>query len=286
MALGSMLFWLVAVVLVEMLLAAAIVDHRRFARLHVRLPRRLRESASYVVVLVGVLLAGSVAREVAADLSWVIGLNITAFIQSAEQGTVALIQSVATPPATAYFSFVYVFGYPLLTVFPVLLYAVVEESRPFRELVIAFVLNDVFGVFGYVLFVSYGPRNTAIAEQLLYTTYPQAQFLTAAVNANSNVFPSLHTSISVTVAYMAWRTRHSAPRWWYLAAPMAASIAFATMYLGIHWVLDVVAGTALGVGCVRLAVRTVDAGYVPRFRAALRRRLSRWLSGGAGRAGP
>jgi membrane-associated phospholipid phosphatase len=65
------------------------------------------------------------------------------------------------------------------------------------------------------------------------------------VNRNVNVFPSLHTSLSVTVAAMAYRTRDHYPLWAPVAAVLAASVVFSTMYLAIHWATDVVGGVVL-----------------------------------------
>ncbi|PHQ46249.1 inositol phosphorylceramide synthase, partial [Halorubrum sp. C3] len=79
-----------------------------------------------------------------------------------------------------------------------------------------------------------------------------------------NVFPSLHTSLSVTVGTFAVLTRDEYPLWTLIAVPLSLSVVIATMYLGIHWLTDVVAGFALAFGCVALAYRLVE----PRDAAA------------------
>jgi len=71
------------------------------------------------------------------------------------------------------------------------------------------------------------------------------------------VFPSLHTALSVTVLLVAVSTHDEFPRWTPIAAVLAGSIVVATMFLGIHWVVDVVAGGLLAAGSVAVANRTV-----------------------------
>jgi membrane-associated phospholipid phosphatase len=69
----------------------------------------------------------------------------------------------------------------------------------------------------------------------------------------AGIFPSLHASLSTTVAILAWESRAVYPRWVVVALPLAAGVGFATMYLGIHWALDVVGGICLGVVSVTIA---------------------------------
>ena len=213
------------------------------------------------LVALGVVLAvNKVAREVGPTISWIIGINITGTIYAIEGGFVATVQSVANPSFTLYFSVAYVYMYVFLLVFPFLAYLALADPRPLRELAAAYIFNYVLGLVCYILFVSYGPRNLLpeMVDSLLYSTYPNTQLLTRQVNATTNVFPSLHTSTSATVALLAWRTRDTYPRWLYVAAPMAGSIIVATMYLGIHWGIDVLAGLGLAYLSVKLAQRYAD----------------------------
>lgn len=244
---------------------ATIVGGGRVRRSRAFYRERLREIAPYTVVLAVILVVNSLTRGLVPEVAWIIGWNITGPIYAVEGTLVARLQGLATPPLTAYFAFAYVYGYVFLLVFPLVAYGVLEAARPLRELVVAYALNYALGLVCYALFVSYGPRNLMpdLVDSLLYTAYPQVQLLTARVNTNTNVFPSLHASLSITVALLAYRTRHVYPRWTYAAAILAASVALSTMYLGIHWVIDVVGGAALAVLSVAVATRRSRVGLLP-----------------------
>lgn len=263
----SIFHWLVGVVAAEVLLGVLLVGPSRFVGFWSHVTERLRGSAVYVVVLGGVATAGTLVRRTTADVSWVIGLNVTPVIEVIEGGAVGWIQSFASPPMTAVFAFAYVFGFPFLVVFPVLLYVVLDDPRPFRELALAYAMTDLIGLLAFTVFISYGPRNVipGAVEPLLFSSYPSTRVLNASATANSNVFPSLHTSLAVTSAYMAYRTRVTVGRWWYLSAPLAGCVVSATMYLGIHWVTDIAAGVVLGIGTVKLASMVVERDVVPRL---------------------
>lgn len=231
--------------------------------------RRVRESMPALVALGAVLLLNGAVRQEVPSLSWLIGVNITGYIYALEGGFVPWLQSFATPTATAYFAFVYVYGYVFVLVFPLLAYLLHPDPEHLRELVVAYGLNYILGLTCYVIFVAYGPRNLLVdqVEPLLYSTYPQYQSLVSEVNTNTNVFPSLHTSLSLTTAAFALRTRRTYPVWAVLASVLAVSIVIATMYLGIHWATDVLAGALLASLCVFLARRSVPGVLYRRIRA-------------------
>jgi len=211
------------------------------------LPARLRMAAKPIGLLVVVLLINSRVRTTGVDLSWIIGVNITRLIYTLEGTAVATIQSIVPGWLTLYFGYVYVYGYAFLLVFPLLAGMLAAERRLLRQTAVAYAINYTIGMVCYLLFIAYGPRNymPALVEPLLFDTLPRFQLLTSEVNANTNVFPSLHTSLSVTVALLAIRDHETFPKWTPVAVFLAASIVLSTMVLGIHWATDVVAGSLL-----------------------------------------
>ena len=66
-----------------------------------------------------------------------------------------------------------------------------------------------------------------------------------------NCFPSLHTSMSVTLALIAVRSKSRL--FGQIVSVCAGIIVFSIFYLGIHWFLDAVAGTLLALISVKLA---------------------------------
>ncbi|MEF8757649.1 MAG: phosphatase PAP2 family protein [Halobacteriales archaeon] len=254
---------LVAVVSVTLLVAVLIVvGPTRMGGSVERIKSNVRTVAPTALVLATVLVINGVVRDVGIEMSWIIGINVTGLLLSIEGGFVGVVQSVASPPVTAYFSLMYVFGYAFLLTFPLVIYLLHDDVRPLHETVVAYGVNYAVGVVCYVLFVAYGPRNAIpeLVEPLLYTNWPQSQLLVRQVNANTNVLPSLHTSLSVTVALLAYRFRDVYPRWPPIAAWLAASVAVSTMYLGIHWGIDVLGGVALAALSVHVSGRVeIDA---------------------------
>lgn len=216
---------------------------------------RFQDVFPYLLLLGAVLAVNSLLRDVGPVVSWVIGWKIDEQIFQFEGYFVATLQSYSHPIADWYFSYIYIYGYIFLLVFPVVAYFVLTNDRPFREVALAYTLNYGIGVICYILFIAFGPRNIMpdAVDQVLYLHWPESNLLTSEVNANVNVFPSLHTSLAVTVALLSFRTRDRYPLWVPISTLLAVSVVFSTMYLGIHWGIDVLFGVFLAIISVLLA---------------------------------
>jgi membrane-associated phospholipid phosphatase len=73
---------------------------------------------------------------------------------------------------------------------------------------------------------------------------------TVKLNAQ-NCFPSMHTSIAFAVMLLALREKGPIFKWAMTA--YTAAIIFSTLYLDIHWTIDVLAGMAFAYGVVKLS---------------------------------
>lgn len=256
--LGELLLRLVLIVGTGIAVSVAvIVGRERLRRLRADWKETAVTIAPALGVLVVVLSVNNVVRRIGPDVAWVVGWEVTAVLYEIEGGFVVWLQSFQTPLATAFFSYVYVYGYVFLLVFPLVAYLALENKRPLRITLYAYALNYGLGLLCYLVIVAYGPRNVMpdLVEPLLYSTFPEYQHLTRQVNRNTNVFPSLHTSLAVTVALVAHRTRDVYSLWSPLAGVLALCVALSTMYLGIHWASDVIAGVVLAAISVALAER-------------------------------
>ena len=80
------------------------------------------------------------------------------------------------------------------------------------------------------------------------------------VSPLDHVFPSMHTSMSVTCLLLAWQQPNKWMRALYsIFCPL---VIFATFYLQIHWTVDAIAGAFIGVAAVQFANYATDQGWL------------------------
>ncbi len=258
----SVLARLVGWVAVMCLVAGvAFVGPRRLYELAHDIGPRVREARREIAGVIVVIVVSALGRGPLETVSELVGMRLTATIYGFEGEFVAWLQATfVRPELTMYFSWVYVYGYVFLLVFPFIAYAALPDRTTLRRLLAAYGLNYGIGLLFYTLILAHGPRNVMpdVVTSLLYTFNPDFQALTTEVNTNTNVFPSLHTSLSATVAIFAVLTGREYPGWAVVAVPLAVSVIIATMYLGIHWLVDVLGGIGLAAGTVYLSYRLVD----------------------------
>ena len=162
---------------------------------------------------------------------------------------------------------VMVWCYASYFVAPALLAAAIYWSgdRPlFRATLLAGVLTAVCGYAGYLAVPAVGPY--VYQADLFPTRLPGGGaethlFIRAIDDARGvarDCFPSLHTAHTTVVLWFAWRFR----RWAFLAyLPVALGLYVSTLYLRMHYAVDLAAGFAVAFAAC-LAAPRLDAWWV------------------------
>ena len=70
----------------------------------------------------------------------------------------------------------------------------------------------------------------------------------------------MHSALSALMAYTAWIRDYK--RYKYVALVLAISIPIATLYLGIHWLTDVLGGEAVALISVVLAMKITGVKWI------------------------
>jgi membrane-associated phospholipid phosphatase len=123
---------------------------------------------------------------------------------------------------------------------------------------------------------------TSLSSALLKATVQRPRPPDGLVHPVGSAFPSGHAAYAAAtcVALVLMFTVPGARRrwWWVLAAVGIAGMAWSRTYLQVHWLSDVVGGSALGIGIALLVLggaQSVQSPDAPRlFRGSLRSR--RW----------
>lgn len=111
----------------------------------------------------------------------------------------------------------------------------------------AIIINYALAIPFYLYFPvnevwSYAP---AAVKFTMLDVFPRFEQEYRPLSGLNNCFPSLHTSISVTMALLAFRSGNR--RWMAITSISAVVIVFGIFYLGIHWLTDMFGGILLAV---------------------------------------
>ena len=155
-------------------------------------------------------------------------------------------------------------------VFPIAVGVAIRLSRSsaeFEETTFIVLASFYACYLGYFLFPTSGPRLSDAESVFLgggAISEASRAFLRVAEGNHLDAFPSGHTGVSLVTLVVGWRLLS---RWRAWLVAWAGAIVFATVYIHVHYVIDVVVGTAvafavllLEVPAVRQCARAVEPG--------------------------
>lgn len=155
---------------------------------------------------------------------------------------------------TYFLSYYYVVVFTALMIASIFLYSLHKNKKLFYALCYAIMLNYMIAIPFYLFFpVTEVHAFNPNVRFLMLDAFPTFESEYRPLSGLDNCFPSLHTSLSVTLAVLA---RRSGNRFWKIFVPISAAIViFSIFYLGIHWLTDMCGGLVLGLFASKLALR-------------------------------
>lgn len=224
-----------------------------------------RRTLGYLLAIGLVLAVNSLQTKLAVRTHEELGWDFTATVSQYGTGIILALQKLSWLPLTQLFSYVYVILFPVLGIGSIFVYGAEGDWESLRRLIVGFLTNYVVALPFYTL----TPVKEAWAagmgiQFLIPQVFPAFDAFYRPMSGISNCFPSLHTSLSLTYALVAWRSGNR--RLTMVLTAGSLLVMFSTLYLGVHWVLDMMAGIILALfaaGLVPLAL--------PRSQEAQRR---------------
>ncbi|MDG0813677.1 phosphatase PAP2 family protein [Cohnella rhizosphaerae] len=166
----------------------------------------------------------------------------------------ALQRALESPALTFVCAFFYLVVFQGFMVASLIVYARAGNDRLYYALCAALLLNYLIAV-PFYLFVPVREAWSAATDVrfLMLDVFPSFETQYRRLSGLDNCFPSLHTSISVTMALLALRSGNR--RWAIFGVANAVVILFSIFYLGIHWATDMFAGLVLATVVVAVGLK-------------------------------
>jgi len=160
------------------------------------------------------------------------------------------------PWFTDIMSFCY-FSYYFLPVTLVLTLYLGNRRQDFNEAVFVLLFGYYLSFIGYILFPAIGPRYTlshlqSVPLEASFFTDFVRDILNAAEHNKRDCMPSGHTQLALMVLYLSYRFKRVL---FCILLPIVCGLILSTVYLRYHYVIDLVAGTALAIACVIVGPR-------------------------------
>ncbi|KGE18262.1 phosphoesterase PA-phosphatase [Paenibacillus wynnii] len=234
---------------------------------------------SYKFLLLIVAMAGVLALnkyELQIENNMHLTSDFTGFIFGLEGHFVEGFQHLFyTPWLTPIIVFFYIFMLQSVLAASIGVYLLDKNRLMLYATCYAIIINYALAIPFYLYFPvnevwSYAPAGVRF---VMLDIFPKFEEEYRPLSGLNNCFPSLHTSISVTMALLAFRSGNR--RWMVITSISALMIVFGIFYLGIHWLTDMFGGTllavlssSLGIQFSRLTLRNTENVLAVRSRTS------------------
>lgn len=185
-----------------------------------------------------------------------VNADYTGYLLMIEGDLVSHFQSFTTPMLTYINGFIYLMIFSFFMVFTFVILIYTRNLKALEEFTIAFIIIYLTA-FPFYIFVPVTVTGHALPNvlPLLYDLSPIIDQGVRVVDPFlDNDFPSLHAALSI-MALMVVMRRTDLERYKVFSAVSTAAILFSTVYLGIHWITDLVAGGVLALVSYYIATR-------------------------------
>jgi membrane-associated phospholipid phosphatase len=188
--------------------------------------------------------------------------NYDQYMLMLEGNKVSYFQSLATPTLTYFSVAIYLLGFSFLMIFTFVVLLCTRNSRALKEYAIAFTIIYLTAYPFYIFFpVDVTGHVIPGMVPLLYQMNPA--FLRLAMICSprlDNCFPSLHAALSVMATlFVLFKTNLRLYK--IFAVGTTILIFFAILYLGIHWITDLIGGIILAFISYFIATQISNARF-------------------------
>jgi membrane-associated phospholipid phosphatase len=182
-----------------------------------------------------------------------VGTNFAPTVHALEDSAVYWFTQHWTPVLVYFFVFIYIIFYPFTLWFSLVYFLLADQRKAMKTFAYGFILIYAFTLPFYLFLPIANVYTYFGSTSALNTVIPGVEQFFYATTTTNNSFPSLHVAMAFLIANTVALTHNR--RYTYLAYFSAICVLCSVIYLGIHWIIDVLGGILISFGSFYLAKR-------------------------------
>jgi len=202
-----------------------------------------------IIIILGVVLFHLIEVKLIDPVTTeLVGTDFASSIKSLEDNIVASFSQYWTPILVSFFVLIYIAVYPFTLWFSPLYFIMADEKQSMKTLAYGLLLIYIIAL-PFYLFLPI--TNVYVFNNLgsaLENTIPTVENFFYAVTTENNCLPSLHTAMTILIAYSMSLTKNK--KLTYLTYFTMVTVIIAIIYLAIHWIIDIITGALLAVAVI------------------------------------
>ena len=176
-------------------------------------------------------------------------------IQAFEGDIVYSFSQIWIPGILHFFVIIYIGIYPFTLWFSPLFFILFEKKQSIKALAYGLLIIYLIALPFYLFLPITNVYTFYNVESALETVFPSVENFFYSTTTHNNCLPSLHTAMTILVAYSVYLTRNK--KFTYFAFFVMICVIISVMYLSIHWLTDVITGGTLALATIFLLHRFI-----------------------------
>jgi hypothetical protein len=227
---------------------------KKFFRTKINIFILIKANFLYLLIIIGVVAFHLIEVNLIDPLTTdFVGYDFANNIKEIEGDFVYWFSQHLTPVLVYYFVIIYLGVYSFTLWFTPTYFLLTNNKKAIKTLAYGLLLIYIIALPFYLFFPITNVYTFYKVGSALESVIPSVESFFYSTTTQNNCFPSLHTAMTILVAYSVSLTGNK--KLMYFSYFTMVSVITSVIYLSIHWVLDVISGALLTIGVILILRR-------------------------------
>lgn len=232
---------------------------KNFFKKKIRIFELIKTNFIFLLIIVGVvsihLIEVNFIDSITTDF---VGHDFAYDIKNIEGDVVYGFSKLWTPVLVYFFVLIYIGVYSFTLWFSPVYFLLTNNKKAMKTLSYGLLLIYIIALPFYLFLPITNVYTFYNVSSALETVIPSVESFFYSTTTQNNCLPSLHTAMTILVAYSVSLTGNK--KFTYFAYAIMILVIISVIYLSIHWILDVITGALLSITVILILRRYIGGG--------------------------